>query len=48
MMPEYDFGAILCWHEEMRRRTLIETRYHQEWRRNSGKVDIEKFNCTYK
>ncbi|KAF7633660.1 hypothetical protein Mgra_00006968 [Meloidogyne graminicola] len=24
MMPEIDFGAIICWHEEMRRRTLIE------------------------
>ena len=24
MMPEFDFGAIICWHEEIRRRTLIE------------------------
>uniref|UniRef100_A0A1I8BZ68 UBIQUITIN_CONJUGAT_2 domain-containing protein n=1 Tax=Meloidogyne hapla TaxID=6305 RepID=A0A1I8BZ68_MELHA len=29
MMPEYDFGAILCWHEEMRRRTLIEKGLHR-------------------
>uniref|UniRef100_A0A914N7U0 Uncharacterized protein n=1 Tax=Meloidogyne incognita TaxID=6306 RepID=A0A914N7U0_MELIC len=26
MMPKYDFGAIICWHEEMRRRNILESR----------------------
>nr|CAD2159367.1 unnamed protein product [Meloidogyne enterolobii] len=62
MMPEFDFGAILCWHEEMRRRTLInkglhrlnaslyqnwpQTRFHKEWVRTNGNVDLDNFNCT--
>nr|CAD2167746.1 unnamed protein product [Meloidogyne enterolobii] len=62
MMPEFDFGAILCWHEEMRRRTLIDkglhrlnaslyqnwpqTRFHKEWVRTNGNVDLDNFNCT--
>uniref|UniRef100_A0A914NGC1 Uncharacterized protein n=1 Tax=Meloidogyne incognita TaxID=6306 RepID=A0A914NGC1_MELIC len=61
MMPEYDFGAILCWHEEMRRRTLInkglhrlnaslyqnwpQTRFHKEWVRTNGNVDLDNFSC---
>ncbi|KAF7633656.1 hypothetical protein Mgra_00006964 [Meloidogyne graminicola] len=44
MMPSIDFGAIYCWHEEMRRRTL--TRFHQEWLKTNGNVDLQKFNCS--
>uniref|UniRef100_A0A915NJV5 Uncharacterized protein n=1 Tax=Meloidogyne floridensis TaxID=298350 RepID=A0A915NJV5_9BILA len=39
---DFDFGAILCWHEEMRSRAL--KRFHKEMVK-TGKVDIDKFNC---
>jgi hypothetical protein len=29
MMPWADFGAILCWHEEMRRRTFLDRGLHR-------------------
>lgn len=38
MSPDFDFGAILCWHEEMRSRTLVDKgvnrlniKYYQNW-----------------
>jgi hypothetical protein len=38
MIPKVDFGSVLCWHEEMRRRTILNRgkhrlnpNYYQNW-----------------